>query len=82
MRKIGPVDGRILTAGEWGIRSLLVLVDLATRTNLRNDDREVEHAKKDSKIADSCRSLVVSALQMFRVLRVERISLQLFELLP
>ena len=48
-----------------GIRSLPALVDLATRTNLRNDDREVVHAKKDSKIADSRRSLVVSALSGF-----------------
>ncbi len=63
------------------MRSLRALVDLATRANLRNDDIKVFDVKKDSKVSDSRRSLVVPALQPFRVLWVERIGLQLFELL-
>src|SRR5271157_1493553 len=71
-----PSDNRCAS-----IRSLPVLVDLATRANLRNDDIKVPDMKKDSKISDSRRSLVLPALQPLRVLRVERIGPQLFELL-
>ncbi len=63
------------------MRSLPALVDLATRANLRNDDIKVSDVKEDPKISDSGRSLVVPALQPFRVLWVERIDLQLFKLL-
>src|ERR1019366_7294923 len=58
-----------------GMRLMPVLVDLAAGANLRNDDIGAFHAKKDSKTSDSCRSLVVPALQGLRVLRVERIGL-------
>ncbi len=61
--------------------SLPVLVDLATRANLRNDDIKALHLKKDSETSDSRRSLIVPALQRLRILGVERIGLQVFELL-
>lgn|GEM_PF-3498815 len=64
------------------VRSLPVLVDVATRADLRNDDVKIVHAEKDSKIADPRRSLVVPARQRLRVSQVERIGLQFFELLP
>ena len=57
------------------MRLMPVLVYLAAGANLRNDDIGAFHAKKDSKTSDSCRSLVVPALQGLRVLRVERIGL-------
>jgi hypothetical protein len=47
------------------MRSVPVLVDLATRANGRNDEIKAFYSKKDSKISDSCRSLVVPALQLF-----------------
>ena len=59
-----------------------VLVNLAARANVRNDDIEAFHAKEDSKTSGSCRSLVVPARQGLRVLRVERIGLQPLDLLP
>ena len=43
--------------------SLPVLVNLTARANLSNDDIQALHPKKDSKISDSRRSLIVSALQ-------------------
>jgi hypothetical protein len=55
-------------------------VDLAARADLRNDDHEVNDAKKDSKATDSSRPLLLSSLQRFRALQVEGISLQNFEL--
>jgi len=61
---------------------LAVFVDLSARANLRNDDIKALHLKKDSETSDSRRSLLVPALQRFRVLQVEGIGLQLFELLP
>jgi hypothetical protein len=61
--------------------SLSALVYLPTRADVRNDNLRAFHPKKDSKIADSRGSLIVPALQRFRVLRVERIALQLFEFL-
>lgn len=63
------------------MRSLPVTVDPATRANLGNDDIKALDVKKDSKTTDPRRSPVVLALQGFRVLRVERIDHQLFELL-
>ena len=68
------------SSGELGA-SLSVLVDLATRTDLRNDNINVLNAKKDSKISDSRRSLIVPALKRLRGSQVERIGLQFFELL-
>ena len=62
------------------IRSPPVLVNLATRADVRNDNNKTFHAKKDSKIADSSRSLIVPALQRLRALRVKRIGLQFIEL--
>jgi len=62
-------------------RLLSALVNVASRADLSNDDVEVAHAEKDSKIADPRRSLIVPALQRLRVSQVERIGLQFFELL-
>jgi hypothetical protein len=74
-RALGVMEADTITS------SLPVLVNPATRANLRDDDIKALHLKKDSKAAGSCRSPVAPALHRFRVLGVERIDLQLFELL-
>lgn len=59
-----------------------MLVNFAARADIRDDNIGAYHGEKDSKAAHSRRSLLVTALQGFRVPRVEGIGAQLFELLP